>query len=136
MALSGDLGSGKTTFTQGLVESLGVKERITSPTFVLMKQYRVRVKSKSKEKKNLIQKQGLQSDSNLLFKPLTLVHVDAYRMKNEQDAIGIGIFDYLGKSDAITVIEWPERMIKILPKSTIWIKFEYIDENSRKITLN
>lgn len=143
LALSGDLGSGKTTFTQGLAKGLGINEKVTSPTFVLMKQYRVRVNlpagkagSKSKEKKNLIQKQGLQSDSNLLLKPLALVHIDAYRMKDEQDALGIGITDYLGRSDIITVIEWPEKVKKILPKGTIWVKFEHVNGSSRLISIN
>lgn len=136
IALIGDLGAGKTTFTQGLAKGLGIKENITSPTFVLMKQYRVRVQSKSKEKKTLTQKQGLQSYSNLLLKPLTLVHIDAYRMENEQDALSIGVIDYLGRKDTICVIEWPEKIKKILPKKTIWIKFEHINENYRQIIIS
>lgn len=136
IALSGDLGAGKTTFTQGLAKGLGIKDKITSPTFVLMKQYGARVESKGKEGKNLIQKQRLQSNSNLLLKPLTLVHIDAYRMQDERDTLGIGICDFLGRSNTVTIMEWPEKIIKLLPKNTIWIKFKHINENTREIVIS
>lgn len=108
IALLGDLGSGKTTFVQGLAKGLGVKERITSPTFVILNLH--------------------QAD-----KGLSLAHFDLYRLNNEADLEGIGATDYLGKKDIISVIEWSEKAKKILPPSTIWINFEHIDENRRKI---
>ena len=109
MALKGDLGSGKTTFVQGLAKGLDVKENITSPTFVILNLHK--------------SKKGLQ-----------LAHFDLYRLNNERDLEGIGATDYLGKDKIISVIEWPERAKKLLPKNTIWITFEHIDENRRKIT--
>ena len=108
LALSGDLGSGKPTFVQGLAKGLGVKERITSPTFVIL---------------NLHQ----------ASKGRTLAHFDLYRLNNEADLEGIGATDYLGKENIISVVEWAEKGKKILPKNTIWIKFKHIDENKRKI---
>jgi len=108
IALFGDLGSGKTTFTQGLAKGLGVKERVTSPTFVIL---------------NLHQAN----------KGLTLAHFDLYRLNSESDLEGIGATDYLGKKNIISVIEWPEKAKKLLPKSTMWVKFEHIDENKRRI---
>jgi tRNA threonylcarbamoyladenosine biosynthesis protein TsaE len=109
IALFGDLGSGKTTFVQGLAKGLGVKERITSPTFVILNLHKA--------------KKGLQ-----------LAHFDLYRLNNEAELEGIGATDYLGKKNIISVIEWPEKAKKLLPKNTIWITFEHIDENKRKIT--
>lgn len=120
MALSGDLGSGKTTFVQGLAKELGVKGKITSPTFVLMKQYTV------------IQ----NAEFRMQNVSLKLIHIDCYRMKSVEDALGIGITDYLGQPDSICVIEWPEKIKKILPKNTIWIKFKHINESSRRISIS
>lgn len=108
IALFGNLGSGKTTFTQGLAKGLGVRERITSPTFVILSFHKA--------------KKGLE-----------LAHFDLYRLNNEAELEGIGATDYLGKKDIICVIEWPEKAKKLLPASTIWINFEHIDENKRKI---
>src|SRR3990172_11642669 len=108
ISFSGDLGTGKTTFTQGLAKGLGVKERVTSPTFVIL---------------NLHQAN----------KGLTLAHFDLYRLNSESDLEGIGATDYLGKKNIISVIEWPEKAKKLLPKSTMWVKFEHIDENKRRI---
>lgn len=111
LALSGDLGSSKTTFVQGLAQGLGVKERITSPTFVILNLHQAR-------------------------KDLQLAHFDLYRLNNEHDLEGIGATDYLGKKNIISVIEWAEKGKRILSKKTIWINFEHIDENRRKITIN
>lgn len=109
LALFGDLGSGKTTFAQGLARGLGVRGRVTSPTFVVLNLHHAR--------------KGLQ-----------MAHFDLYRLYNEMDLKGIGATDYLGKKDIISVIEWPEKAKKILPKNTIWISFEHVAENKRKIT--
>jgi len=128
LALTGDLGSGKTTFTKGLAKGLDIKENITSPTFVLLKQYKVRVKSKSKRNKTLTQ-------ASVSERPLTLTHIDCYRMKSVEDALSIGITDYIGKSENICVIEWSEIIDKLLPKDTIRIKFEHVDENKRKVSI-
>lgn len=111
IALFGDLGSGKTTFTQGLAKGLGIKEKVTSPTFVILNLHKA--------------KKGLE-----------LAHFDLYRLNNEVDLEGIGAADYLGKKNIISVIEWSERAKKLLPKKTIWIKFKHIDQNKRKISFD
>lgn len=122
LALTGDLGAGKTCFTQGLAEGLSIKEKITSPTFVLMKQYKV-----------TSHQPALPRGRSLVT---SLVHIDAYRMRSERDVLEIGVTDYLADPDTICVIEWPERIKKILPKNTIWIEFKHIDENKRQIIIN
>lgn len=103
IALSGNLGAGKTVFVRGLAKAFNIKKPVTSPTFLLFKIYKIK-------------------DSR--FKIKELVHVDAYRLKNEQDLINIGINDWLGKKDSIILIEWAERVKKILPKTAIKIKIK------------
>jgi len=107
IALSGDLGAGKTTFAKGLARALKIKKPVTSPTFVLMKIY----PTKGKIKK--------------------LVHIDCYRLTGPQDIEAIGAPEYFNQSDTITVIEWPEKVKAALPKKTIVIKFK-IEKNINK----
>lgn len=117
LLLSGALGAGKTTLIKGIAQGLGVKENITSPTFVLMNAHKIN-NSKSAIK---------------LF-----VHIDTYRLKNEQESIDIGAEDYLGRPDVICVIEWPEKIKKLLKnKKTIAIAIEHegVEKNhQRKIS--
>lgn len=130
LALSGDLGSGKTTFVQGLAEALGIKERINSPTFVMVKQYKINLKSQIS--KSLPAGRQVKTTTKNL-KPNYLYHMDMYRVKSVGDAISAGIMDYLGRTDTICVIEWAERAQELLPKKTIWVGFEHLGEDKRKI---
>lgn len=119
IGLIGELGSGKTTFVKGLAKGLGIREQITSPTFVMLKEYdilRPKVHLRGVPKKVRI-----------------LVHVDAYRAGNINDIKSLGIEDYLNRTDVIIVIEWAEKIRKILPKSTIYISFKHKSENEREI---
>lgn len=122
IGLIGDLGGGKTTFVKGLAEGLGVKESITSPTFVLLKEYRI-----------LRPMLHLRGVTKRLKK---LIHIDAYRVENVEDIKSVGIEDYFGRDDVVIVIEWAEKIKEILPKSTIYIKFKHIDKNIREISTN
>lgn len=105
LALYGDLGSGKTTFTRFFVEALGLKNRVQSPTFVVARKY------------------GYVN------------HVDLYRLTSEEEARDIGIEEMLVDKNMITLIEWPEIINNLLPEDSVKIYFEYIDENTRKITI-
>lgn len=111
IALFGDLGGGKTTFTKGLAESLRVNDLITSPTFVLLKKYPAKIKDKKIE----------------------LVHIDAYRVETIEDIKSVGIEDYLNREDVVLVVEWADKIMEILPKNMINIDFRFIDENTREI---
>jgi tRNA threonylcarbamoyladenosine biosynthesis protein TsaE len=113
LCLSGDLGAGKTIFTKGLAAGLGITKIITSPTFVLMKVYPVK---------------------NSSFKHL--IHIDAYRLNHGEELEAIGALDYFGKSDCLTVIEWPERVSEILPKDRIDIKIKILKDNQREIKIS
>jgi len=110
LGLTGNLGAGKTVFTNGLAAGLGIKKNITSPTFVLMKIYPV---AKHKQIK-------------------LLVHIDAYRIKSANDLMAIGAAEYFKRSDAITVIEWADKIKKILPKKTKFVKIS-LNKTSRII---
>jgi len=111
LALTGDLGAGKTTFTQGLAESLGV-DRVNSPSFIIMRQYNV-------------------ANTNIKY----LYHVDLYRLeKNIKEELGnLGITDIWSKPENIVLIEWADKAKGLLPKNTIYIDIKYKDENTREI---
>jgi tRNA threonylcarbamoyladenosine biosynthesis protein TsaE len=126
VCLSGDLGSGKTTFTQGLLKGLNLKGPYTSPTFVVMKQY----------KKNATK---IQSASwRTKFKILNIYHIDAYRIESE-DLLELGWEEIISNNPPaggnIVIIEWAERVRPIIPKKSLWIKFTWLDENKREIKL-
>lgn len=106
LLLSGDLGAGKTTFTQGLALGLHIHKTVSSPTFTIMKNY--------------------EGD----FK---LNHIDAYRLEGLHQDLG---FEELIGKDGITVIEWPNFIEDLWPSHYIRIDFKYIDEETRELTLS
>jgi len=110
IGLIGNLGAGKTIFTKGLAAGLAIKKNLTSPTFVLMKIYPV---AKHRQIK-------------------LLAHLDAYRIKSAKDLVAIGVAEYFGRPDTVTVIEWADKIKKILPKKTKFINITY-KNNSRVI---
>lgn len=119
--LEGDLGAGKTTFTKGIAKYFDIKDTITSPTFTLMNIYEI----KNQKSILLSNKQKIKN----------LVHIDTYRLENEDDLIEIGAEDYLGDPNTICLIEWPEKIKKLIQnKKTIKIKIEHLAAN-RKITI-
>ncbi|MFH1175592.1 MAG: tRNA (adenosine(37)-N6)-threonylcarbamoyltransferase complex ATPase subunit type 1 TsaE [bacterium] len=107
---SGDLGAGKTTFIQGLAEGLGVKENLTSPTFVLMKIYK-----------------GKGS--------LKLVHIDCYRIGSGATMSSLGLDEIFEDKNNIAVVEWGERIADILPNDVAKIEFKHLSKNQRVIKI-
>ena len=97
IALLGNLGSGKTTFSQGFANGLGIKEHVGSPTFKLISEY--------------------------AGSPHNLFHVDCYRLQNADDFFKIGGERYLAPQNAVTLIEWADVIAEVLPKETIMITF-------------
>ena len=119
-ALQGDLGAGKTTFTQGFLKGLGSKKRATSPTFVLMRRHRIG--------------SGARGVASNKFK--NLFHIDAYRLKKPEHMASLELDVILNEPENIILIEWPEQAKKFLPKHTTWIKFKYgKKESERMITI-
>lgn len=109
VGLYGNLGSGKTTFTQAVAKELGIKETVTSPTFVIEKIY---------------------DTEHSLFK--RLIHIDAYRLKNGEELAKLNFESLLDNPSRLIIIEWPENVKEILPKDHIKIYCEHIDESSRR----
>lgn len=101
ICLDGELGSGKTIFTKGIANALGITESITSPTFTIIKEYNGE---------------------------LPLYHMDVYRLDGNTD--GVGIEDYFSKG-GVVVIEWANMIKDILPKERLDVKFKVVDENVR-----
>lgn len=118
--LSGNLGSGKTAFVKTVGELLGIKEMITSPTFVLMKRY------------------SLLKDANTEIKEINnnfsnIIHIDAYRLKDESDFTALNWNEIIGNRENIVFIEWPEIVKGILPDNAVLIEFEFVNEETRRI---
>lgn len=105
--LDGDLGAGKTTFTKGLAQGLGVSGYVNSPTFTLVNEYAGR---------------------------LPVYHLDCYRLESAQEALDFGIEEYL-YSDGVTIIEWPERIRDIWPESYVRVSLAYLSETKRSLRL-
>jgi tRNA threonylcarbamoyladenosine biosynthesis protein TsaE len=116
VALHGDLGSGKTTFVQGLAEGLGITKKIISPTFIIMRTYEVR---------------SMNHESRIM----NFYHVDLYRIEDEKDVEGLGLLEIMQSNDSIVVIEWPEKIENILPQTKKDIIFTYIDNDRRNIII-
>lgn len=114
--LIGDLGTGKTTFLQGFAKGLGIKEKILSPTFVLMKKFNI-------------------SSRKRILKKATFWHIDCYRLKDHRDIKDFGGNEIFSAPGNIIAVEWPKKIAKILPPSTIKLRFFFINQNIRKINL-
>ncbi len=107
IGLRGELGGGKTTFLQGFAKGLGIKEKILSPTFVIMKKFKA---SKGE-----------------------FYHFDCYRVSKAKELLDLGFKEIISNPENIVVIEWADRIKKIMPEDSVWIKFDFIDEKTRKI---
>ncbi len=125
MGLEGDLGAGKTTFLQGFAMGLGIKEKILSPTFILMKKFQIPPKSNMP--------QNLRSQV-LWYK--WFYHIDCYRLKDEKNLEMLGFEKVISNPQNIVAVEWPEKVSKILPKSIISIKFKHFKEDKRELTIS
>lgn len=110
IALAGELGSGKTTFAQGFAEGLEIKEKIISPTYVLIRQHKIPETKKT-----------LPAGRQVLY------HIDLYRLEASGVA-NLGIDEIIRNPNNIVLIEWVEKIKNLLPKETIWISFEITDE--------
>lgn len=110
--LSGAIGSGKTTFTQGLARALKVREPVGSPTFTLV-----------------VEHDGRDARD----RPLRLYHIDLYRMENEADAATFGFEDILDSDDGVAVVEWPERARAALPEHFLVVALTWVADTKRQI---
>jgi tRNA threonylcarbamoyladenosine biosynthesis protein TsaE len=102
-ALTGPLGSGKTTFVKAVGKKLKIKRHITSPTFTLMNSFAVKLPANKKQ--------------------VFIFHLDLYRTKNYKEVKALGITEFWGNPNTVTFIEWADKIKKYLPKKTFFIKF-------------
>ena len=110
LCLAGELGAGKTCFAAGVGRGWGALESVTSPTYVLVNEYH-------------------RADG------LTLYHVDGYRLNSAAEAASIGLADLLASAAAL-LVEWPERVLPILPAERLWLEFGYVDDTRRSLRLS
>ncbi len=106
ICLSGDLGSGKTTFVQGMARGWGSLDNVTSPTFVIVNQYR-------------------RPDNSILF------HMDAYRLSGAEDAFNLDIDQFF--TEGSLVIEWPRQIQGALPDQYLWVDMVWVDDFQRRM---
>jgi len=112
LALFGDLGTGKTTFTQSFAKSWGITETLNSPTFVIQRIYTL---------------------TDTVFQHL--IHIDAYRLESGSELVHLGWKEIIEDTKNLIVIEWPEKVADILPDDMIKMHFTFIDENTREIKI-
>ena len=111
LALYGDLGAGKKTFSRFLTQALGSFSRVQSPTFVIARKYHV------------------NNDSDIK----KIYHLDLYRIKTKAELNDLDLSQFFDDAHAVTVVEWPDIAEHLLPQNSIKIRFKYVDENSRSI---
>ena len=112
LGLEGDIGGGKTTFLQGFARGLGVKEKILSPTFVIMRRFKI---------------------NDLRFN--NFYHLDCYRLKDQKEILDLGFKKIIKDRRNIVAIEWADIVKKAMPRKTIWIKFNVLAGKKRKISI-
>ncbi|MBY0472978.1 tRNA (adenosine(37)-N6)-threonylcarbamoyltransferase complex ATPase subunit type 1 TsaE [Patescibacteria group bacterium] len=109
VALRGDLGAGKTTFTQALARELGIEDAVQSPTYVLMKSYPINFEGFKK-----------------------LIHIDAYRLDKPEEFSALAPDTFLHDSENLVVIEWPERVESVLPTPDLLLNFKHTDSEEER----
>ncbi|KKU67193.1 MAG: Hydrolase, P-loop family [Parcubacteria group bacterium GW2011_GWA2_47_16] len=122
VGLYGNLGSGKTTFTQCIAEILGVTEHLTSPTFVILKSYKLKTTNPART-------ETVRSGGHKL-----LHHIDAYRLKSGEELRKLGFEELLGDPRNLIFIEWADQVADILPTNHIKLQFEFVDDKTRKVS--
>lgn len=110
VAFYGNLGSGKTTFIQGLARGLKIKRRIISPTFIIVRNY--------------------------VLRKGNFYHLDLYRTHNVDDLLGLGVEEIINDDENVVVVEWAEKMGNLLPQKRIEVSLQNLDDNKRKIKIS
>ncbi len=113
LCLQGELGAGKTTFLQGFAKGLDIKEKILSPTFILMKKFKINIKN---------------------FK--NFYHFDCYRLNSSEEILHLDFKEIISNPENIVAIEWPEKISNILPQHIIKIVFKNLDKTKRVLTIS
>lgn len=112
IALEGELGAGKTVFAKGFAKAVGVNEKVTSPTFVIMKRFILHTS-----------------------RFMNLYHIDAYRLTGPRDLASLGLSDIFLEKGSIILIEWPERLGRFLPRKLVRVHIDHLGPKTRKIEI-
>lgn len=112
LALSGQLGAGKTTFASGFAQGLGIKDKIISPTFIFIRQHPIPNTNK------------------------TFYHIDLYRIQTKEEIGSLGLGEILNNPKSIALVEWAEKAAGLLSKNTIRVKLNIVSENEREVILS
>lgn len=113
VGLSGELGAGKTTLIKSFAKALGIKEKVSSPTFVILKKYKIKQKEKT----------GF------------LIHIDAYRINKVKEILDLGWKEMIKEPNNIILVEWAENIRKVFPRSYFWLNLVHINRGSRGIDI-
>jgi tRNA threonylcarbamoyladenosine biosynthesis protein TsaE len=114
LGFEGELGAGKTTFIKALMRAMGVRRKITSPTFIILRKF----KTNRNKFKNIF-------------------HIDAYRTEKAKELSELGINEIFSDPQNLVLVEWADKIKQVLPKDTIWVKFNYGKErDEREIIVN
>ncbi len=134
--LKGDLGAGKTTFSQGVLKTLGAEGPFTSPTFVIMKEYplpsRRDEKIPSKSGRLVQMLRNLQTTGGRVFNFEAVYHLDCYRVEID-DVLDLGWDEIVSNPKNLVLVEWPEKIEEIWPKKYAILEFEIAGESEREI---
>lgn len=109
ICLEGTLGSGKTCMAQGIGRGWGISQTLISPTFVLVREY-------------------VRPD-----KPILLYHIDLYRISGTEEALGLGVDEFLGDARAICIVEWAERARPLMPPEHLWVRLDFAGQTRRAL---
>jgi tRNA threonylcarbamoyladenosine biosynthesis protein TsaE len=112
LGLEGDLGGGKSTFLQGFAKGLGIKQKILSPTFLIVKRFKI-------------------PNSSFRY----FYHIDCYRIKRAKEILILDFKKTIASPQNIVAAEWSEQIRKILPKDTLFLKFKFLNKTTRRIFL-
>lgn len=130
LCLYGNLGAGKTTFTQGFAKGLGIKQKIISPTFVILKKFKItkklKITSATTDKKINLSTSDVER----------FIHIDAYRLENPEEILSLNWRELIKNPQNIILIEWADKIKKFLPKNYIKINFKFLNENKRGIIVS
>ncbi len=118
LALTGDLGSGKTTFAQNFAEALGIKEKIKSPTFIIFRKSKIKNKGWSEK--------GFEN----------FYHFDVYRIHREKEILNLGWEEIIKNPENIVLVEWADKMEKILPNHCVKINFKHLKGDKREVVFS
>ena len=116
LCLKGDLGAGKTTFTQQVANIFGVVDYVTSPTFILQKKYEV-----------------VSNPFTNLSKISQIIHMDMYRIEDESELKNLGFDELVKDPKNLLIIEWPEKVKNSIPPNSASVSFEFVDETTRRV---